>query len=253
MIMLLGLSVAAKADVLPIDDFESYFSNGELASSWDSDNSSTNSTSSVQIVAGEGSDQAMQITANYVDGDYSGVTTAQFTPYVAVAGGALHLSVKLEEGADWSQLNEMIVWQGGVTCDGQGGVKDWAQTWIVGDQSSSGWWMDPAIVPATIGLPGLFSTNNMTHSTSFDAAPRLSVDNGWVDIIIPDTAVVGWSDVSAMSQFEVPVGQLAIQFWGTSGQTFVADVDNIYYVTPEPTTICLLGLGGLALLRKRRA
>lgn len=40
---------------------------------------------------------------------------------------------------------------------------------------------------------------------------------------------------------------------GTNGTAFLAEMFQFYSQVPEPTTIALLGLGALALLRKRRA
>jgi len=238
-----------------IEDFESYWGTADPAfqAAWPLDNSAGNS-SAISIVPGYNSPQAMQMDATYANADYSGVRTAMnFTP---VLGGKLHMTVRLLEGADWSTLNQMVIQYSGVTCDGKGGtVNDWAQTWIVGDQEFiNGWaayWMPVSTVPATIGNSGTTAPN--AGGTDYPLLPRITPANGWMEIVIGDDQLVSWSDVSRLSAFDVPVGEIALQMWGTSGQVFTAQIDNVRYdILPEPAAIAMLGLGGLAVLRKRR-
>ena len=48
------------------------------------------------------------------------------------------------------------------------------------------------------------------------------------------------------------LGNIGNIYFNSISDPYGADIDNLVF-TPEPTTICLLGLGGLALLKKRRA
>jgi hypothetical protein len=48
------------------------------------------------------------------------------------------------------------------------------------------------------------------------------------------------------------LGNIGEIYYNSIGDEYGADIDNLVF-TPEPATICLLGLGGLALLKKRRA
>jgi hypothetical protein len=48
------------------------------------------------------------------------------------------------------------------------------------------------------------------------------------------------------------LGNIGNIYFNSISDPYGADIDNLVF-TPEPTTICMLGLGGLALLKKRRA
>jgi len=48
------------------------------------------------------------------------------------------------------------------------------------------------------------------------------------------------------------LGYIGNIYFNSIGDEYGADIDNLVFI-PEPTTICLLGLGALALLKKRRA
>jgi hypothetical protein len=48
------------------------------------------------------------------------------------------------------------------------------------------------------------------------------------------------------------LGNIGEIYYNSISDEYGADIDNLVF-TPEPATICLLGLGGLALLKKRRA
>jgi hypothetical protein len=75
------------------------------------------------------------------------------------------------------------------------------------------------------------------------------------------TASVVLAEFTGGGSIVLPAGTFT-QTWltNTGGNTFASQVTNAsltgtvtyFYELPEPTTICLLGLGGLALLRKGR-
>ena len=244
MIMLLGLAVAAKADVV-IDDFESYIG-PEVGDTWVPDNSAGN-TSDVAIIGGNGGGQGLQITANWNNVDYSGSGTVT-TDYKAVSNGKLCFDMKIE-GGTWNDVKEVIVWQGGLTCDGQGGKADWAQTWLPGQVYLDGWqWMNASIIPAIV-VPDGYVLHNWGDNPPVNALV-INPSAGWVHVEIADAQKVDWSD-SAPSGFAEDVGRVSVQVWGNGAVgPYTVDLDNVYY-TPEPATIVLLGLGGLAMLRRK--
>ncbi|MCD4825930.1 MAG: PEP-CTERM sorting domain-containing protein [Phycisphaerae bacterium] len=99
-------------------------------------------------------------------------------------------------------------------------------------------------------IDGYCSKYRQGYGTPFDLAdlagvsPLLDVNNvGWVKII-DITGDGAWLDTS---------GDVIYDPYQTTGSAGVdLDAIGVLNQTPEPATMCLLGLGGLALLRRRR-
>jgi len=257
---------SASAAITVIDDFESYWGTPAMAppmGPWvDTSDPLSTATPTLGGVAMGGAYGAFQLNYNggWVNpGDPLDLTTSGH----ASAGRALDGSIDFETGgelrmsllineADWATANFMIIELTGLAGDG---VTDtWSQTLIPAklptEPTTLEWWG----IPATIG---------------FDwggSIPRIP-DGVWTEIAIGDMHHVFWGD--PLTDHDSLTG-ISIQFWGGGEDltgiakmdgtdvvypkmsvTANVGVDNIYYV-PEPLTISLLGIGGLALIRRKR-
>jgi hypothetical protein len=77
---------------------------------------------------------------------------------------------------------------------------------------------------------------------------KLGIGDGTVDIIISGTGVIKLdgdqqSEIQGLIDSGVIHGPDGVGYYMDSGYT---------YIVPEPMTFCLLGLGGLGLIRRRR-
>ena len=91
-----------------------------------------------------------------------------------------------------------------------------------------------------------------TYTSSYD----LGDGNGWID----NTGTNGANGITSLVDVNFSVGTLAndgtsgaINQWATEGNADHAEIDYITLdVVPEPSSTALLGLGGLALMLRRR-
>jgi hypothetical protein len=252
-----------------IDDFEAYW--GQPAIAWTED---IPVATPILMTAGAGQgNQAMDVDyavpggwanpgdpTNYDTLNHSSVMRT-FDPIDFQAGGEIRMQIRVEPGwdADLMKTNYFLIeWTG----------DQWAQTLIPGPAGISPFWWPTQEYPAVIGpdgwnppdCPGITVDTKIIHPS-----------DGWVEIVITDDMWVPWG--ASLASFDA-MSNIGLQLWsgwtdttGASGTYKVdstggthwptgplngsIDFDYIYYI-PEPMTIALLGLGGLAVLRKRR-
>lgn len=191
-------------------------------------------------------------------------TGLTFAPYDVTTNTEIHMSLRLPQGSKIGTDGMLIEWYG----DAGGG-----QTWIPGmGWSGVKWWMSTDLVPIKIMDPAWgfdpFAGGNIDYSGVPDLVPGV-----WTDIVITSGNAVTWA-ANPLDIYDAMDG-LSVQIWGTSGVSDTdgvakldtggnpvypqmpysgeVDIDNLYFVEiPEPMTIGLLGLGGLALIRRKR-
>jgi len=265
-VTLLSFASVASAEI-PIDDFEAYWGQPALDMVW------TQGQANAQpllMTAGAGQGyQAMDIDwqvpggwaqpgnpTNYDVLNFSSVGR-NFTPFDFQAGGSIKMLVQVEGGWDIMKTNYFLIEYTG---------DQWAQTWTAGPAVIMPWWA-PHQYPLVVCPDGW---NPPAGSAGVDAdTVILHPADGWKEITIHDIDFVPWG--ASLVSFNA-MADIHLQLWsgwndtsGASGNykldgtktvwpagplTGSIDVDYIRYV-PEPATIALLGLGGLALLRKR--
>jgi hypothetical protein len=273
------LSFASVASALTvIDDFESYFG-PDIAGVWtDVDgNPSTNSA----ILLTSGAPQGMQAMEwdYHVAGGWSEpdnpASTAVFDnaqlgrdiPSLDFAvGGEFHLMVQAYNN-DLTKTNWYLLQYSG---DAAGAGQTWIPTATWTD--STGPWWNPHPLPAIIAQDGWTYVRQPWYGTDYTGVKVIHPSDGWQEIVIKDNMSVPWgtsllSNYDAMIHFNVAVwtgwtdnsgasgafkvGTDGATVWPLGPITGRLDVDNIYYI-PEPATVALLGLGGLALIRRKK-
>jgi len=267
-VTLLSFASVASAEI-PIDDFEAYWGQPALDMVWAQD------VANAQVIlmtagAGQGV-QAMdidwQVPGGWANpGDPTNLDTLNHASVGMTipaldfqAGGSINMMVQVEGGwdADLMKTNYFLIEYSG---------DQYAQTWTAGPAVIMPWWA-PHQYPLVICPDGW---DPPAGSAGVDAETViLHPADGWKEVVIHDVDFVPWG--APLVNFQAMTG-IHLQLWsgwnyssGASGNykldgtTTVwpagpisgsLDVDNIRYV-PEPATIALLGLGGLALLRKR--
>jgi len=109
---------------------------------------------------------------------------------------------------------------------------------------------DMVLTPDENGHVVMDYVNNLTHDTTY--VDELWTDAGswtWDDVKLPDAVdVATWSP----SWYQVCLALESPGMGDHGTPTTTLQLDYAVFRTPEPTTIALLGLGGLALIRRKR-
>jgi hypothetical protein len=258
-----------------IDDFESYWGTPALQMVW-SDSSPGPSTASGDLLIGGApqGNQQMQLTWNVAGGwqdpaDPTNLSSWENSfyglnvgPLDWTGGGTLHLTVQGTANSDYSTIPWVLLEYGG---------DQYAQTWIPGIANAGvQFWMDPATVPAILGNDGdVFPNWGGVHYPGYALLPIVSQSNQ-VELVITQDMYVPWSDPGGLGAFAA-MDHISLAIWNQASDTSATSkmdgtdtvypvapwtgswtVDNIWFEVPEPMTIGLLGLGGLALIRRKR-
>jgi hypothetical protein len=270
LVAVLSLTGAVQA-VTVIDDFEGYFDDAGLRANW-IDNTPPASTSYLMTSGGSGTDggvQAMKTDYAVPGGwasdtgtavnDHSGVVR-HFDPIDWQTGNTLMFDVKIEPGVDLSKANYYLLEYSG---------DKYGQTWMPCQGQLNPWWEPYPELPAVLVNDDWVNPGNLAGITSNTKIIRPS--SGWVTVTINDTMGVPWG--AALPTMDAITG-LDFQLWaaardntGASGGyrldstggtvwpvgplSGTIDLDNVRFI-PEPATIAMLGLGGLALIRRKK-
>jgi hypothetical protein len=290
LVALLSIVSVASGQTTLIDDFESYWGTPAMLTPvgpW-YDGSPAGATSNIQLMIGGGAAQGNQHQwwdytvdggwadpanpTNYdiaVDHAFSTITLA--APYDITSKTRIHFSLRQPLGANRTNFY-LIEYIGDA----------WGQTWMPANDHGVQWWMDPATVPGIVLDEGeIFPDWGGQYAAGYQAHPgTVRANEGWVDLTIDCSLMfVPWSDqvildsdlgaIDALTGFHF--GAWTEQIADSSGQSgdFKMDgtnvvwpigpmsgsleIDNIWFEEiPEPMTIGLLGLGALALIRRKR-
>jgi hypothetical protein len=287
LIALLGMvSVASAAlppgTVTPIDDFESYWGAPAMVSPlgpWGT-NGAAGSSGTIGLggtpMAGAWMDWSWTVGSGWADpanptnydsvGGNSGAYM-DIAPYDITEKTRIHMSLKVPAGMEQPYGEYLIEYNGDA----------WAQTWIPSWQSGAQWFIKVEQVPAYCWDDAWGYDPYHPGNNDYEAAgvPRLDVGGDWLEIVIdPTTMYVTWGaalvDIDALDNIGVVAfsDQRPADSSGASGD-FKMDgtnvvwpkgphssqllIDNIWFEEiPEPMTIGLLGLGALALIRRKR-
>ena len=276
LVALLGIAAVASGQTTVVDDFESYWGQPAMVTPtgpW-SPIGQPLSTASMLLNTDSTKYQRMEWTVDggWVSGSPTDLemdnhmgTSVAFAPFDVIPTHLLHMDLRLPQGSKIGTDGMLIEYIG----DGD------AQTWIPGmGWSGVKWWMDPTTVPVKIMDPAWGFDPFAGGNNDFSGVPDL-VPGVWTSITIATNQLVPWSGVGASLAGFDALTNISVQVWGTSGvsdtddtprldtagapvypmmpYSGLVDIDNIYWTEiPEPMTIGLLGLGGLALIRRKR-
>jgi len=270
------VSVASAGESIIIDDFESYFGTPAMVvpiGPWgDTSDGICSSTQTLGGVPFAGAWGALQcdfdgnwlfpwVPGNLETSEYASAGMSLDGSIDFKEGGELHMSLLINE-SEWANANYMIIELMGT------GVPVWdeeTQTWDDGTWSQS--WI-PTHNTFWNDLPQSWA-GGLAASIGIDWSEygiTQIEDSVWTEIVITDEDNVPWGNPITDHD---SITSISIQFWnggsdmtkprveGTNvfypkmSGTANIGVDNIYYV-PEPMTIGLLGIGGFALIRRKR-
>ncbi|UCC99041.1 MAG: hypothetical protein JSW66_03975 [Phycisphaerales bacterium] len=253
-VVVLGLISSASA----VDDFESYWTSGDLAQNWTrtgSGDAAAGTRADVTLLTGgypmvsEGS-QAMAIDFNVPGGwvsddpcdtavrEWAGVTFTPRTPIDLSSFGpdmkfVIDMRVYDISNVDWY----LIEWNGEVA----DGNDAWSQTWIPGTAGNIGsaCWMGEKI-------PGAFSMEPDGGYPGWlwctPTAPIYPVGE-WATLTIAADDVVDWGNISALTDITA-LESFSIQFWTNArddgsayGVRKDADGQDVFAVAPSENSI----------------
>jgi hypothetical protein len=280
---LLSIVSVASAQTV-IDDFESYWGTPAMVSPlgpWSTGGAAGSSGTMVlggTPMAGANMDWSWGIGGGWADpanptnydsvGGNSG-TYMDIAPYDITENTLIHMSLKVPASSEMPYGEYLVEYNGDA----------WSQTWIPSWQSGAQWFITVEQVPAYCWDDAWGYNPYVPGNHDYEGAgvPRLERGGDWLEIVIdPTTMYVTWGaplvNIDALTSIGVVAfsdqrpadssgasGDFKIGTDGTSavwpkgphqGQLLI---DNIWFEeVPEPMTIGLLGLGGLALIRRKR-
>jgi hypothetical protein len=264
-----------------IDDFESYWGTPAMVSPlgpWSTGGAAGSGGTMVLggvPMAGANMDWSWTIGGGWADpanptnydsvggnsGIYMDIPAYDITPNTLI-----HMSLKVPASSELPYGEYLIEYNGDA----------WAQTWIPSWKSGAQWWIQNEQIPAICWDDGWGYDPYVPGNVDYSLQPRLTRGGDWLEIVIDADMWVTWgaplADIDALTSIGVVAfsdqrpadtsgasGDFKIGTDGTSavwpkgphaGQLLV---DNIWFEeVPEPMTIGLLGLGGLALIRRKR-
>ena len=266
--VLFGIISFTSVHAVVIDDFESYDINPQLQAVWgDTSNPLSTAVATVRNTNVAEGARAMDAALNFNGGwlnpgdpldlstsDHAGIGRELDGSIDFESGGELRMSLLIND-SEWVNANFMIIELTGLAGDGV--TNTWSQVLIPTEQVLH------LIIPPPWGLLGAIPA---TIGFDLGDVPRLG-DGVWTDIVINEDHHVFWGDPHTAHD---SLTGISIQFCGGGEDltgiakmdgtdvvypkmsvTANVGVDNIYYV-PEPLTISFLGIGGLALIRRKR-
>jgi len=276
LVALLGMvSVASAQSTTVIDDFESYWGTPAMVTPtgpWSGQAIPGTSNVLTLITAGGAPGQYLQWDwtnsggwllpndpTNY-DPQSDHVEMGTTMPgYDVTPLTRIHMSLQIPSGAGTPPGEYLLEYTG----------DQWSQTWIPAPGSGAPWWIPPEQIPAKIGPDSDWGFGNYDYSD----VPSLEPNDTWVNITVNPDMYVAWGaplvDFDDMNALNFAAfGNGAPDTSGASGASKVNGtdvvwppgpisgtllVDTIWFEeVPEPMTIALLGLGGLALIRRKR-
>jgi len=259
--------------VVVVDDFEAYFDTPDMLTVW-TDNQPPMSSSTLMTSGGspfDGGVQAMDTQYNVPGGwefpddptnlntlNHSGVVR-NMGPFDFTAASEIRFDVKLEPGWDLSKANYYLIDWGGDA---------WGQTWLACQGQLMPWWSLHEY-PAVFVNDDWVNPGNISGITSNTKIIRPS--SGWTEVVIKGVHSVPWGtnlvNFNALSVINLQLWGAWVDSSGASGGPKVDstggthwpngplegsfDFDNLRFI-PEPATIAMLGLGGFALIRRKK-
>jgi hypothetical protein len=280
LVALLAFVSVASAQTTVIDDFESYWGAPAMVSPlgpWGT-GGAAGSSGTIGLggvpMAGAYMDWSWTVGGGWADpanptnfdsvGGNSGAYM-DIAPYDLTPNTRIHMSLKVPAGMEQPYGEYLVEYNGDA----------WSQTWIPSWKSGAQWFISPDIIPAYCWDDAWGFNPYVPGNNDYTGKPRLDVGGDWLDIVIDASVMyVDWGaplpDIDALTSIGVVAfsDQRPADSSGASGD-FKMDgtnvvwpkgphssqllIDNIWFEeVPEPMTIGLLGLGALALIRRKR-